>query len=265
MSVAPYAVEISNLSFSYPGHHDVRVLDGISLTIPSGELVCVIGRSGCGKSTFLNILAGLLPVTSGKVLLSDKPLGGPGTDRSVVFQHYSLFPWMTALQNVLFGIRQARGNTGRAERLSLAEEYLRKVGMWDDRDKYPFRLSGGMRQRVAIARALAMDADLLLLDEPFGALDAQRRAELQRLLEDLWRTSARPKTIVLVTHDIEEAILLADRILFIRDGKIGADIRVPHQRPRRQGELSRNDPALKNMLLNMFHCDVPNSGHETCH
>lgn len=265
MSAAPYAVEISDLSFSYPGHHDVRVLDGISLAIPSGELVCVIGRSGCGKSTFLNILAGLLPVTSGRVLLSDKPLTGPGTDRGVVFQHYSLFPWMTALQNVVFGIRQAKGRTGRAERLALAEEYLRKVGMWEDRDKYPFRLSGGMRQRVAIARALAMDADLLLLDEPFGALDAQRRSELQGLLEELWQASVRPRTIVLVTHDIEEAILLADRILFIRDGRIGADIRVPHQRPRRRDGKSRDRLALKNTLLDLFHCDVPDSVHESCH
>lgn len=249
------AVDMTELSFSYPGSgQPVPVLNGLSLSIRPGEFVCLIGHSGCGKSTLLNILAGLLPVSAGTVRLSGKPLTGPGTDRAVVFQHYSLFPWMTALQNVIFGIRQSRVKADKTQVLDLAEEYLRKVSMWEDRDKYPCQLSGGMQQRVALARALAMDADLLLLDEPFGALDAKRRIELQQLLEELWMRAPTPKTVLFVTHDMEEAVLLADRILFLRDGAIGADLAVEYERPRDRRSVleSAACAGLKHTLMNLL-------------
>lgn len=249
------AVDMTELSFSYPGSgQPVPVLNGLSLSIRPGEFVCLIGHSGCGKSTLLNILAGLLPVSAGTVRLSGKPLSGPGTDRAVVFQHYSLFPWMTALQNVIFGIRQSRAKADKTQVLDLAEEYLRKVSMWEDRDTYPCHLSGGMQQRVALARALAMDADLLLLDEPFGALDAKRRSELQQMLEELWMRSSTPKTVLFVTHDVEEAVLLADRILFLRDGAIGADVPVGYARPRNRRAVLESPACagLKQALMNMF-------------
>lgn len=257
------AVELVGLSFGYPGTAPVQpVLQDLSLQIKTGEFVCVIGHSGCGKTTLLNILAGLLPVGTGRVMLSGQPLTGPGTDRAVVFQHYSLFPWMTALQNVVFGIRQAGKKLKKAQVQAIADEYLQRVGMWADKDKYPYQLSGGMQQRVALARALAMDADLLLLDEPFGALDAKKRVELQQLLEKLWLEAASPKTVVFVTHDIEEALLLADRVLFMQQGHISAELVVPYARPRnRQAILdSAGYIGLKQALLNLFY-DVPRAFH----
>lgn len=253
---AQNAVELSALSFNYPGSRQSGlILDKISLKIKTGEFVCVIGHSGCGKSTLLNILAGLLPVKYGKVLLSDKPLAGPGTDRAVVFQHYSLFPWMTAVQNVAFGIRQSKKSMKKTEVQVIVEKYLREVGMWADKDKYPYQLSGGMQQRVALARALAMDADLLLLDEPFSALDSKKRTELRQLLEELWLRVDKPKTVLFVTHDIEEAILLADRVVFMQPGRISADLPVPYGRPRdRQAILNSADYAkLKRALLDLFY------------
>lgn len=249
------AVDMADLSFSYPDSgRAVPVLNGISLTIRRGEFVCLIGHSGCGKSTLLNILAGLLPVPAGQVSLSGVPLTGPGTDRAVVFQHYSLFPWMTAVQNVMFGIRQARKKVDKAALRDLAADFLRRVSMGGDMDKYPCQLSGGMQQRVALARALAMDADLLLLDEPFGALDAKRRVELQQLLEELWLRAETPKTVLFVTHDMEEALVLADRILFMRDGRIGADLSIAYGRPRNRAAIveSESYAGLKRRLMNLF-------------
>lgn len=246
---------MADLSFSYPDSgRAVPVLNGMSLTIRRGEFVCLIGHSGCGKSTLLNILAGLLPVPAGKVSLAGVPLTGPGTDRAVVFQHYSLFPWMTAVQNVMFGIRQARKKVDKAAIRDLAADFLRRVSMGDDMDKYPCHLSGGMQQRVALARALAMDADLLLLDEPFGALDAKRRVELQQLLEELWLRAKTPKTVLFVTHDMEEALVLADRILFMRDGRIGADLPIAYERPRNRAAIveSESYAGLKRRLMNLF-------------
>lgn len=259
-------VELAGLSFGYPGTAPAQsVFKDLSLQIKTGEFVCVVGHSGCGKSTLLNILAGLLPAGGGRVLLDGRPLTGPGTDRAVVFQHYSLFPWMTALQNVVFGIRQNGKKLKKAYVRGLAVEYLRRVDMWDAKDKYPYQLSGGMQQRVALARALAMDADLLLLDEPFGALDSKRRVELQQLLEKLWRDAESPKTVVFVTHDIEEALLLADRIFFMQPGRISADLAVPYARPRRREILdTASYAALKQALLKLFYLDAEPAANETC-
>lgn len=259
------AITIKQLSFSYMDHKEsYPVLDHVDLQIRDGEFVCLIGHSGCGKTTLLKILTGLLPPTAGEVYIDDQPVSGPGTERAVVFQHYSLFPWMTVRDNVVFGIRQARKKMPKKQAEQLAEEYLFKVGMEGFRDKYPYQLSGGMQQRVAIARALAMDAEILLLDEPFGALDTKRRSELQQLLEQLWDNGNRRKTVVFVTHDIDEAILLADRIVFMRPGKIAACLKVPYTRPRKREDIlvSADYETLKADLQQLFYLDPELKSHE---
>lgn len=253
------SISLKNLGFSYTDHNCVYpVLSNIDLEIGSGEFVCVIGKSGCGKTTLLNLIAGLLSPTEGEILIDGNPVTCPGTDRAVVFQHYSLFPWMTARKNVAFGIRQAGKARGMDESLEVADIHLTAVGMDSDREKFPYQLSGGMQQRVAIARAIAMDARILLLDEPFGALDAKMRVDLQNLIERIWFTGNRDggtgngerRTVVFVTHDIDEAVLLADRILFINSGGVEHDIAVPFERPR-----TGNRRALANFkrdLTDMF-------------
>lgn len=252
-------IDISHLTFAYKNNNNCNtVLSDFNLKIREGEFVCIIGHSGCGKSTLLNILAGLILPGSGRVVIDGNPLRGPGTERAIVFQHYSLFPWMTARKNVLFGVQQAGKKLKKSEAEKLAEVYLRKVGMEKAMEKYPYQLSGGMQQRVAIARTLAMDAEILLLDEPFGALDAKKRIELQQLLEYLWDSGIRRKTVVFVTHDIEEAILLADRILFMRMGRIEADFTVPFSRPRNREKIlsSVEYENLKTKLIDLFYLDI---------
>ncbi|UWG97611.1 MAG: ABC transporter ATP-binding protein [Candidatus Dehalobacter alkaniphilus] len=259
------AITIEHLSYSYIDHHESYLaLDSVDLQIHSGEFVCLIGHSGCGKTTLLKVLAGLLSPSAGGIYIDDQLVNGPGTERAVVFQHYSLFPWMTVQDNVVFGIRQAKKNIPKKEAGLLAEEYLLKVGMEDFSAKYPYQLSGGMQQRVAIARALAMDAEILLLDEPFGALDTKRRSELQRLLAHLWDNGKQRKTVVFVTHDIDEAIILADRIVFMRPGKIAACLRVPYARPRKQEDLlkSTDYERLKADLQQLFYLDQELKKHE---
>ncbi|TWH51820.1 ABC transporter ATP-binding protein [Sporomusa sp. KB1] len=248
---------MNHLFYSYKDNTEL-VLDDINLTIENGEFVCIIGHSGCGKSTLLRILAGLALPTEGEVSIDHQLIRGPGTDRSVVFQHYSLFPWLTAKKNIKFGIQQAKKNLSKQQVEELAVEYLKKVGMENAKDKYPYQLSGGMQQRVAIARALAMDAEILLLDEPFGAIDAKIRRGLQLLLESLWYYSERKKNVVFVTHDIDEAIFLADRIIFMRPGKICADIKIPYARPRNQAEFIKSEhyERLKNELRELFYLEA---------
>lgn len=250
------AIEIHGLSYKYPGTSTASpALNDINLNIREGEFVCVLGHSGCGKTTLIGLLAGLIQPTSGSISLYGQPLTGPGTDRAIVFQHYSLFPWMTALQNVRFCLKKAQPALSKQQAAQIAENYLRQVGMWDARSKFPYQLSGGMKQRVAIARALAMDARILLLDEPFGALDAKKRYELQRLLEQLWLNDQKLKTVVFVTHDIEEAILLADRIIFMSPGAIAAELDIPFPRPRDREQILRSASydSLKQKLLSLFY------------
>lgn len=249
-------IELDHVSYCYADQpHAVSVLQDISLSVKDGEFVCIVGRSGCGKTTLLRLLAGLSFPTEGMVRISGQPVTEPGTDCSIVFQNYPLFPWMSARKNVEFGIRQARRRLHRGQVQQIAEEYLQKVDMLRDADKYPYQLSGGMRQRVAIARSLAMDTDILLLDEPFGALDARIRRELQILLESLCTSSGeKRKTVVLVTHDIREAVFLADRILYMIQGKIFRELPVPLPRPR--NERSTTDTAqmraIRQELLSLF-------------
>ncbi|MEG2213950.1 MAG: ABC transporter ATP-binding protein, partial [Clostridiales bacterium] len=185
----------------------------------------------------------------------DQPIIRPEAGRGMVFQHYSLFPWMTVEKNVLFGLKHAQIPISKKEAQHRAADFLRRVDMLEERKKYPYQLSGGMQQRVAIARALAMDADILLLDEPFGALDIKKRLELQKLLEELWDSGIKRKTVVFVTHDIEEAILLADRIIFMDKGRIEQEIMVPYSRPRNRGVIlqSKSYQEIHQKLLHLFY------------
>lgn len=261
-------IEMDEVSYSY---HDEtgssRALDRVSLQVDEGEFVCLIGHSGCGKSTLLSILAGLNNPDTGRVTMEGSPLEGPSTTRAVVFQHYSLFPWMTALKNVSFSMRKAHKGLRKREAVERAAGYLDQVGMLDEADRYPFQLSGGMQQRVAIARALAMESDALLLDEPFGALDAKSRHELQNLLITLWQGAAangRRRTIVFVTHDIDEALVLADRILFMRPGRIEREIPVDMPRPRESccDKKSAAFLSLESSIRSLFYLDKMGRGEK---
>jgi NitT/TauT family transport system ATP-binding protein len=254
-------IEIDHLSLDYAEKKgSFTALQDVSLTVKEGEFVSIIGSSGCGKSTLLSVLEGLNHPSSGTVKINGEPVKGCGIDRGVVFQQYSLFPWMTARNNVAFGIKQSRKELSRAERLQIADEYLKKVGLDNFGNKYPGQLSGGMQQRVAIARALAMDTDILLMDEPFGAIDPKNRTALWELLLELWENdSEKKKTVLFVTHDIDEAIFLSDRIIMMDSapGRVSAEIEVPFRRPRIRTELLRSKEYnfFKNNLLNAFYND----------
>jgi len=209
---------------------EVLAVDDLSLEVADREFITIVGPSGCGKSTLLRVVAGLVRPSSGDVLLDGQPITGPGADRGMVFQSYTLFPWLTVRGNVEFGPRLK--HTSADERARLASEYIELVGLRGFERSYPRELSGGMMQRVAIARALANDPEVLLMDEPFGALDAQTRVIMQELLVTIWQRS--PKTILFVTHDIDEALFLGDRVYIMtaRPGRIKQvlDVRLP--RPR---------------------------------
>ncbi len=212
------------------GDGDIDALARIDMSIEQGEFVCLIGASGCGKSTLLRIVAGFEEPTHGDVLVSGKPVAGPGSDRGMVFQDFALFPWMTVQQNIGFGPRQRR--LPRNEVDQIADEFVKLVGLGHAANRYPGQLSGGMKQRVAIARVLANEASILLMDEPFGALDALTREQLQHELLQIWARSR--VTILFVTHSVEEAVLLADRVLVMSagPGRIASDIRIYLPRPR---------------------------------
>jgi sulfonate transport system ATP-binding protein len=212
------------------GDDEVEALAPIDLTIPKGEFVCMIGASGCGKSTLLRIIAGFEEPTTGDVSIDGKVITGPGSDRGMVFQDYALFPWMTVRQNISFGPRQR--HLPREEIDKTTDEFVRMVGLERFADRYPNQLSGGMKQRVAIARVLANDANILLMDEPFGALDALTREQLQNELLQIWKRTG--VTTIFVTHSVEEAVLLADRVLVMSagPGRIDSDFRIDLTRPR---------------------------------
>ncbi|MGW7329723.1 ABC transporter ATP-binding protein [Streptomyces sp. NPDC054840] len=197
---------------------EFTALDGIDLEIEAGEFVVVVGPSGCGKSTLLDLLGGLTRPTAGRILLDGEPIAGPGLDRGIVFQQYALLPWRTALGNVEFGLEATR--VPRRERTARAREFLELVGLTGFEDRHPHELSGGMRQRVAIARSLAYDPDVLLMDEPFAALDAQTRESLQDELRRIWQRTG--KTVVFITHGIEEAVYLGQKVAVMtsRPGRV---------------------------------------------
>ena len=212
------------------GDDEIEALAPVDLTIPKSEFVCMIGASGCGKSTLLRIIAGFEEPTTGEVAIDGKPVTGPGSDRGMVFQDYALFPWMTVRQNISFGPRQR--HLAREEIDRTTDEFVRMVGLERFADRYPNQLSGGMKQRVAIARVLANNANILLMDEPFGALDALTREQLQNELLQIWKRTG--VTTIFVTHSVEEAVLLADRVLVMSagPGKIDSDFRIDIPRPR---------------------------------
>lgn len=243
-------LEVKDLSVAYgEGANQTLALSHVSFSLEAGEFVTVIGSSGCGKSTLLSVLEGLHEPTEGAALIDGVPITGPGPERSVVFQHYSLFPWLTARENVAFGIKQSHRGLTRAQCRQRADEVLRQVGLRGFEKKYPNQLSGGMQQRVAIARALAADSEILLMDEPFGAIDAKNRTLLQDFLLDIWEGEATDerKTVVFVTHDIDEAILLADRVILMSShpGQIYHEYPVPFARPRRRTELVADPDYLQ--------------------
>lgn len=243
---------------------DKLVLKHLDLNVSEGEFICLVGHSGCGKTTLLRMLAGLHVPTTGVASIDGRPIDGPGMDRSVVFQNYALFPWMKVKANVEFGIKQASGELGRnlskSQVSEIADEYLAKVNMVKAADLYPYQLSGGMQQRVAIARALAMDTEILLFDEPFGALDVKTRRELQILMQELWMNDGKKKTAVFVTHDIEEAILLADRIVFMTGGVFRDEFAVTTPRLRDPEEYIHTPKylELRKKLLELFYSAVEN-------
>jgi len=227
-------LNVEELGFSYG---ERPVLSGLSVAAPEGQFVCVLGPSGCGKSTLLRLVAGLERPSEGSVRWGGEELRGPSPERAVVFQDYSLFPWMTLRENLRLAIAKSKSGIPKREAVALADEYLALVGLDGAGGKYPFELSGGMRQRGAIARALSVQPKALLMDEPFGALDPINRAKLQDLLLDIWERSARRLTVVFVTHDVEEAVYLSDRILMLGSGRLVDEISTPFQRPRSRSAL----------------------------
>ncbi len=225
---------VDNLTKVYPSPKGpIAVVKNFNLHIKKGEFVCLIGHSGCGKSTVLSMVAGLNDITGGGIILAGKELVGPGPDRGIVFQSPCLLPWMTAYENVCLGVDQVFYTASKEERHQIAEYYLSVVGLAEAMHKKPAELSQGMRQRVGIARAFALSPKMLLLDEPFGMLDSLTRMELQQVLIELWRKDR--KTAFMVTHDVDEALFLADRIVMMTNGpeaEVGDILEVPFPRPR---------------------------------
>ncbi|AUX46475.1 ABC transporter ATP-binding protein [Sorangium cellulosum] len=249
----PAVMHIEALSRHFEGDRGrLTALDGISFDVRSRELISVIGPSGCGKSTLIRLVAGLDAPSSGDVLIDGRPVEGPGADRGMVFQSYTLFPWLTVKKNVMFGLRMKGAARGEAERLALG--WLDVVGLSAFADHYPAQLSGGMKQRAAIARALANEPRILLMDEPFGALDAQTRANMQAHLLRIWERV--DITILFITHDLDEAIYLSDRIVVLgaNPGRVLEIIEVPVARPRGPEQLlSGHFLATKKRLEELIH------------
>lgn len=251
-------LEIDGLAkrFPNPKGEDLTVFENVNFDIDKGEFVCIIGHSGCGKSTILNVLAGLDEPTEGAVTMDGKEVSGPSLDRGIVFQNYSLLPWMSAIKNVAFGVKARNPKWSRARVYDHAKTFLDMVGLKDGAEhRKPAQLSGGMRQRVSIARAFAIEPKLLLLDEPFGALDALTRGTIQDELIRIWQGTN--QTVFMITHDVDEAILLADRILLMSNGpkaQVAESVVVDIERPRRRAEII-HDPAyykIRNHLVDFL-------------
>ncbi|HEY9645594.1 MAG TPA: nitrate ABC transporter ATP-binding protein [Chroococcidiopsis sp.] len=257
-------LSFENVGKVYPTPKGVyTVLEDVNLTIQEGEFICVIGHSGCGKSTLLNMVSGFSEPSSGVVSLQGVPISKPGPDRMVVFQNYSLLPWLTAFENVYIGVDSVYGNKPEAQKRAIVRDHLAMVGLADAADKKPPQLSGGMKQRVAIARALATRPQVLILDEPFGALDAITKEELQEELLTIWNEHR--CTVLMITHDIDEALFLADRLVMMTNGpaaNIGEIMTIPFQRPRDRDRIMEDPEYYKlrnyalDFLYNRFAHDV---------
>ena len=232
--------------------HPVTALDRISLEVDENEFAVIVGPSGCGKSSLLRLVAGLIQPTAGAIYLDGKRVTKPGKDRGMVFQSYTLFPWLTVQDNLEFGLKI--GGVAAEERAAVARRFIAEVGLEGFERAYPKQLSGGMMQRVALARALANDPDILLMDEPFGALDSQTRSLMQELLLKIWEHSH--KTVLFITHDIDEAILLGDRVhvMTARPGRIKAEVAIDIPRPRSVDVLTADEfIAVKRRIMALIH------------
>jgi len=244
MSYDDRYVEFYNLVKAYPNPFgdEVKVIDGFNLIVPRGEVVSIIGHSGCGKSTVLNMVAGLIPISDGGIVVANKEIDGPGPDRAVVFQSPCLLPWLTAWQNVLLGVKRSYPHATKAQRREIVATSLSMVGLADATGKYPRELSGGMQQRVGIARAIALKPKMLLLDEPLGRLDSLTRMELQDVI---LRILDREKiTTLLITHDPDEAIYMSDRICMMTNGpgaRVGEVMEIDFARPRDRDAIVETD------------------------
>ena len=250
-------LEIENLRKAYPtaDGNEFVVLDNINLTIGEREYISVIGHSGCGKSTLLKIVAGLEKATSGSVRLNGREIRKPGAERMMVFQHYSLLPWLTVRENIRLAVDEVLKDATRAEKISLVNEHIAMVNLTAAADKYPDEISGGMKQRVGIARALAIRPQVLLMDEPFGALDALTRGKLQKQVLEIWEHHR--QAVMMITHDVDEALYMSDRIILMTNGpkaKIGEIIEVPFEHPRDRQAIrnSKQYYELRNHALNFL-------------
>ncbi|MEM9220423.1 MAG: nitrate ABC transporter ATP-binding protein [Cyanobacteria bacterium P01_F01_bin.150] len=250
-------LSITDVSKVYPTPEGpYPVMEGVNLDVKEGEFICLIGHSGCGKTTLLNMVAGFTQPTEGSVYLGDQMITRPGPDRMMVFQNYSLLPWKTALENIYLAVHAAFPKLPPSQKRAIAREQLELVGLSDAAKKLPHQLSGGMKQRVAIARALAIRPQMLLLDEPFGALDAITKEELQEELLNIWRDNR--CTVMMITHDIDEALLLSDRLVMMTNGpsaNIGDIVDIPFERPRDRDSIME-DPQyyeLRNYVLDFLY------------
>ncbi|ETP72307.1 ABC-type nitrate/sulfonate/bicarbonate transport system, ATPase component [Lachnospiraceae bacterium JC7] len=252
-------VDIQNISFSYDGCS--RVLEKIDLHIDEGEFVCILGQSGCGKSTLLRLIAGLEKCSSGQIIVDGKAIEGAGLERGVVFQDYGLFPWMTAGANIVLALKKKFPALSKTELKDRTLELLKSVGLDESvYNKYPRELSGGMKQRCAIAIAFGIDPPILLMDEPFGALDAVTRSMLQDMVSGLWREQIQRKTIFFVTHDVDEALLLANRIIVLGQSpsSVICDLRIPEDKRVSRDRYFEDAEVLKlrNDLIRYIHADI---------
>lgn len=243
------AIEINNVTVSFKSAKGTfTAIKDISLTVKKGEIVSLIGHSGCGKSTLMNTISGMVSPTSGSVIANEKVVKGPGPDRGIVFQNYSLLPWLSVYSNIFEAVDAVMTDKSLAEKREIVEKNLDMVNLLSHKDKLPGELSGGMKQRVAIARAFAINPNILLLDEPFGALDALTKGSMHIELLKLWNLDNRNKTIVMVTHDIEEAIFLSDRVVVMNNGpeatiKEIVDINLP--RPRNKKDIAHDPEYIR--------------------
>ncbi|MEO6720561.1 MAG: ABC transporter ATP-binding protein [Ferruginibacter sp.] len=259
------SIDIQNVTVSFKTPKGIyTAVKDISLSVKRGEIISLIGHSGCGKSTLMGTISGMVIPSSGEVMANDAKVTKPGPDRGVVFQNYSLLPWLTVYKNIYEAVEAAIDKLSSHDKRLLVEKNLKMVNLWEHKDKLPGQLSGGMKQRVAIARAFAINPSILLLDEPFGALDALTKSNMHLELLKLWNLDNREKTIVMVTHDIEEAIFLSDRVVVMNNGPaatIKEIIDVPLPRPRNKKQIV-HDPQymsihdkLLNLLVDKFSID----------
>ncbi len=261
-AAAETSIEVNNVtvSFKTPKGTYTAVKD-INLTVQKGEIISLIGHSGCGKSTLMGTISGMVKATTGEVFANGQKVTAPGPDRGIVFQNYSLLPWLSVYKNILVAVDSALKDKSAEEKRAIVESNLKMVNLWEHKDKLPGHLSGGMKQRVAIARAFSINPKILLLDEPFGALDALTKSSMHIELLKLWNLDNREKTIIMVTHDIEEAIFLSDRVVVMNNGPaatIKDIVDIPLKRPRNKKDIV-HDPKymeihdkLLNLLIDKF-------------